>query len=401
MDFKNFLPVYLIFLCMGMVDAAGPMVSLARDSFTLSITMATLLPLLGYLMFGVLAIPMGILQDKKGKVFVLNLGLGIMLLGLIIPVLSGMYGKMAMESSSMQLFYRILMAVLFIGAGGSIMQVAGNPFIRDISKEGDYSRNLTMAQSFITIGSSLGFLLPTLMFHLFGLDWSILFPVCGGVVFIAILWFNLGKVREVRREKTHPATFKSCLKLLKNSYILAMVFGIFTYCGIEIAVASHTPILLGDKFGISLEKMGLLISWSLFYLPIFLGRFMGSFILKYVAPIRLLVVTGVLALSGILIILLSNVLIITLIGVLLVGFGFANIFPLVFSLSIDNMPEYQNELSGLMVAMIVGGAFIPTIMGAVADMTNITIAFVVPLLGICYVIFLGFLNNNKTKKKSI
>ncbi|RIH62826.1 MFS transporter, partial [Mariniphaga sediminis] len=55
---------------MGMVDAAGPMVSLARESFTLSITAATLLPFLGYLMFGVLSIPMGILQDKKGKVFI-------------------------------------------------------------------------------------------------------------------------------------------------------------------------------------------------------------------------------------------------------------------------------------------------------------------------------------------
>ena len=170
MSLKKFLPVYLIFLSMGMVDAAGPMVSLARDSFPLSITAATLLPFLRYLIFGLLSIPMGVLQDKKGKVFILNLGLGIMLAGLLIPVISGIYGTMVVDSSSMGQFYRILAAVLFIGADGAIMQVGGNPFVRDVSEEGQYSKNLSKAQAFITLGSSLGFLIPPLMLNLLKLD---------------------------------------------------------------------------------------------------------------------------------------------------------------------------------------------------------------------------------------
>ena len=398
---KRILPVYLIFLSMGMVDAAGPMVSLARESFNISITMATLLPLLGYLMFGVLSIPMGVIQDKKGKIAVLNLGMGIMFLGLVIPVLSGMFGNMKTDDSSMQLFYRILMAVLLIGGGGAIMQVAGNPFIRDISKEGYYSKNLSMAQSFITIGSSLGFLLPAFVFNVFGLDWSIIFPVYAIIVLTAVLWLNMGKIREVKQEKTQAASLRSCLRLLKKGYVLAMVMGIFIYCGVEIAVASHTPILLNDKFHISLEKMGLLISWSLFYLPIFLGRFLGSLIMKRITPVRLLVATGILALTGILMILFSNTLVLTLIGVLLVGFGFANVFPLIFSLTIDNMPQHQNELSGLMVTMIVGGAFIPVMMGLVADAAGITWAFVIPFVCISYILFLGFLNLNYHKKNKL
>ena len=71
------LPIYLIFLAMGMIDSAGPMVSLAKDSFHISNTMASLLPMLGYLMYGLLSIPIGLLQDKKGKKFILNLGLTI------------------------------------------------------------------------------------------------------------------------------------------------------------------------------------------------------------------------------------------------------------------------------------------------------------------------------------
>ena len=83
---KKTMPIYLVFLCMGMIDAVGPMVSLAKESFKISITMATFLPLLGYIMYGLLSVPIGLLQDKKGKKFILNLGLSIASLGLLIPI---------------------------------------------------------------------------------------------------------------------------------------------------------------------------------------------------------------------------------------------------------------------------------------------------------------------------
>lgn len=395
---KKTLPVYLIFLSMGMIDAVGPMVSLARGSFIISITMATLLPFLGYLMYGMLSIPIGVLQDKKGKIFILNLGLTIAFTGLLIPILSGMYGRMVVDGSNLFQFYKILMAILLLGAGGSILQVSGNPFIRDISEEGHYSKNLSFAQSFITVGSSMGFLLPSIMFHAFGLDWSILFPVYAGIVLTAFIWLNLAKVKESKKIIDHHASLKSCIRLLKNGYVFAMVFGVFIYCGIEIAMSSHVPILLSDKFMISLERKGLLISWSLFYLPIFLGRFFGSFILARIAPKHLLLITALVALLGVLMV-FSNSLTMVLIGVLLVGLGFANVFPLIFSITIDNMPQHTNELSGLMVSSIAGGAFIPLIMGMVADATSISIAFVVPLLCIFYLIFVGIINNIKSKKK--
>jgi fucose permease len=121
--------------------------------------------------------------------------------------------------------------------------------------------------------------------------------------------------------------------------------------------------------------------------------------MKYISPVRLLIVTGLLALLGVLVILFSNTLILALAGVLLVGFGFANVFPLIFSITIDNMPGHQNELSGLMVTMIVGGTFVPMIMGTIADATTITFAFIVPLVCISYVIFLGIMNYKKVETK--
>jgi len=383
---------------MGLIDSAGPMVSLAQKSFKISNTMAALLPLLAYVMYGVLSAPVGLLQDKRGKKFVLNLGLTIALTGLIIPIFSGMYGRMVVDGSSMAQFYKILMAILLLGAGGSIIQVSGNPIMRDISEEGHYSKNLSLAQSFITVGSSMGFIIPVIMLKTFGLDWSILFPIFSCIVLISFILLNTTKIKEKKTENEKHATFRSCFKLLGNSYVLIMVLGLFIYCGVEISMSAHLPILLREKFGISIEKMGLLISWSLFYLPILAGRFLGSLIMALITPKRLLIYTVLMALTGMLLIFNSSF-VITLIGIFLVGFGFANIFPLLFSITIEHMPEHTNELSGLMVSAIAGGAFIPPIMGIIVDNTSIQTAFIVPISCLLYLLFVAIINNRKTQNE--
>ena len=77
------LPVFLAFLAMGFGDAVSPFVSLAKSEFHLSNTVASLIPFVGFSMFGLLSIPMGLLQDKRGKKFILLMGLAVALLGLL------------------------------------------------------------------------------------------------------------------------------------------------------------------------------------------------------------------------------------------------------------------------------------------------------------------------------
>jgi fucose permease len=79
-----------------------------------------------------------------------------------------------------------------------------------------------------------------------------------------------------------------------------------------------------------------------------------------------------------------------------VGLGFANIFPLVFSTAVEALPQHTNELSGLMVTAIVGGAILPPLMGLVADHSSVLIGFVVPLAAIGYVTAVGLLAKPKT-----
>ena len=130
------IPVFLAFLAMGFGDAVGPFVSLAREKFQLSNFMAQMIPFVGFAMFGLLSIPMGVYQDQKGKRFTLLLGLCIMLAGLLIPTIMGL--------STFPVF---LITILLLGAGATTLQVAGNPIMRDVSPEGKYARNLSSRSS--------------------------------------------------------------------------------------------------------------------------------------------------------------------------------------------------------------------------------------------------------------
>ena len=382
-------PVFLAFLCMGFGDVVGPMVALAKESFGLSNFMAQLLPLSGFLMFGILSVPMGVFQARRGKKVTLVLGLAIACIGLLLPILGGMYGMSVEDFQTDKDFkyYLILLSVLLLGAGATIMQVSGNPIMRDVSAEGRFSSNLSLAQSIKAIGSSLGFLLPPFFIWAFGLDWTILFPIYAVVLLITCLWMRSTKVNE--GEKTDAVSLSSCFALLKKGYVLLMVLGIFLYVGAECCMNSGVPLLLAEKFNFSAEREGLLISWSLFFLPVLVGRFVGAAVLRKMSANRFLLITVLLSLVGVLLVFSGNM-VSTMAGVILVGLGFANIFPLIFSITVDKMPQYSNELSGLMITAILGGAIVPLFWGYVADSFSSTImAFAVPLVCLVYILLLS------------
>lgn len=377
-------PIFLAFLCMGFGDAVGPLVSLVKESFNLSNFQAQLISLSGFIMFGLLSIPLGVLQDKKGKKFIMNLGLIIAFIGLIIPMINGMYGPViSFENAAQGKFVLLLFAILLLGAGATTLQVVGNPIMRDVSPEGKFSSNLSFAQSVKAIGSSLGFVLPPIAIQFFNLDWSVLFPVYSILILINLLWFNAVNFEEKVDSSGKAATLKSCLLLLKDKYVLMMVMGIFFYVGAEVSMSSGVPILLKEKFEIT--KFGLWVAWALFFFPILIGRFTGGIILRYLKPDLFLLITVIVSLAG-QVLMFAGDQVVTFICIVLIGLGFANIFPLIFSITVDKMPERSNELSGLMVTAIVGGAILPPIMGYVADLTSVLTGFIIPLFAVVYIL---------------
>jgi fucose permease len=378
---------------MGFGDVVGPMVSLAKETFELTNFLATLLPFSGFLMFGILSIPMGIYQDRKGKKQVLLIGLAVAFIGLLLPILAGMYGPIVDFSGKdlQSKFYIILGSIFLLGAGATILQVSGNPIMRDVSSPGRYSSNLSLGQSIKAIGSSLGFLLPPFAL-MAGMDWTLLFPIYAVLILITFGWTSTLKVEEVKHKDEEPASLKSCLLLLKDKYVFMMVLAIFVYVGAEVSMSSGIPILLKEVFGI--EGFSLWLSWALFFLPILIGRFSGAAILTKIKPMNFLFVTVLLSIAGVLLLLLGNTFI-AYVGIVLVGLGFANIFPLIFSITVDKMPERANELSGLMITAIVGGAFIPPLMGLVADSTSVLLGFLVPMVCLVYIFIAAIATSKK------
>jgi MFS transporter, FHS family, L-fucose permease len=373
-------PVFLAFIAMGFGDAVGPFVGLARQDFHLSNFSAQLIAFTGFIMFGVLSVPLSVFQDRKGKKFILLLGLVVMLVGLLVPAVAGL-----------ATFSIFLLTVLLLGAGATTLQVAGNPLMRDVSSEGKYSRNLSLAQFIKAIGSLSGALIPVIAARAFGASWRVIFPVYSVVVFIALLAALLFLPRTPQDSSHQAATLRSCLALLGNSYVAMMVLAIFLYVGAEVSVSSGIPLYLKDKYGVDVAQTGLL-GTGLFFAALTIGRFSGSVVLNWIKPKTFYVVTCVISILGLLGLFAPSESVVAT-SFFLIGLGFANIFPLVFSIAVDSRPQDINPLSGLMVTAIVGGAFLPPLMGLLADASHsVLIGFLVPLAAILYITWVAIAN---------
>jgi FHS family L-fucose permease-like MFS transporter len=386
MDQKNYafssMPVFLAFLCMGFGDVVGPLTGLIKQEFHLSNLMAQMIPFTGFLMFGLLSIPIGVAQDKYGKKTILLVGLFLAFIGLLWPYL--------VQFSSL---FALLAGILMLGAGATFLQVSGNPLMRDVSAPGKYSRNLSLAQFIKAIGSLSGALIPLAAANYWNADWKILFPIYTIIIIVTLVWLWMTKIKKESTEKVIRATFASSISLLKKRYIFLMVTGIFLYVGAEVSMSSGLPIYLQDSFGLDIAKLGLL-GTLFFFIALMSGRFLGAIILNWIHAKTFLIISvmvSILGLAG----LFVGIQPVAIGSIFLIGLGFANIFPLIFSITVDTMPARSNELSGLMVAAIVGGALIPPLMGLIADLTSTKIAFIVPLACILFILSISLIKRKE------
>jgi FHS family L-fucose permease-like MFS transporter len=117
-----------------------------------------------------------------------------------------------------------------------------------------------------------------------------------------------------------------------------------------------------------------------------LGRFSGSWMMKRIPAHRLLAAFGIGALICVMIgIGLSGLA--SVLAIVLVGFFNSIMFPTIFALSLKNLGALTKRGSSLLVMSIIGGALIPAAMGKISDVSNIQVAFIMPLVCYVYVIY--------------
>ena len=79
----------------------------------------------------------------------------------------------------------------------------------------------------------------------------------------------------------------------------------------------------------------------------------------------------------------------TLVAVVACGLGYANVWPLVFSMTVERRPERSAELSGLMCMAIAGGAVVPLAMGKLLDQGVGSASYAVPAACFGYLVALA------------
>ena len=84
---------------------------------------------------------------------------------------------------------------------------------------------------------------------------------------------------------------------------------------------------------------------------------------------------------------------IAMIVIFIIGLGIANIFPLVFSLTIGKHPDRANEISGLMIMAVSGGAALPPLMGWLADISSVTASIMVLVASAAFILLVSFRKN--------
>jgi fucose permease len=76
--------------------------------------------------------------------------------------------------------------------------------------------------------------------------------------------------------------------------------------------------------------------------------------------------------------------------IFIIGFAVANVFSIIFSAALKKLPEYANEISGLMIMGVAGGAVIPLIMGITSDSLGQTGGMSVLLVAMAYLTYSAF-----------
>ncbi len=357
----------MAFFVMSFVDLVGIGVDMVKLDMNLSSTLAQLIPSAAFLWFLLLSVPVGVIQSRLGKKFMLNVGMGVTALGLLVPFF--MYS-----------FSMVLVGFALLGIGNTIVQVSANPLIVDVVPSNRASSFLSFSQFIKAIGSMIGAPLAAVFAAHFTHDWKLLFLVFGIVSILTAIWLGSVKIDEVKSEEV-KATFSSAFKLLGTGFVLLMVLSIFLVVGVDVGFNSNSGQFLIKQFGI--DPTTAASGRSVYFFGRMLGTFSGALLLTRISSRKFLLGSSVLGIICLVIILLVKSTFMAWGLVFMIGLAVANIWPLVFSIAVEKYPSRKNEISGLMMMAISGGAVIPLLIGWVSDLSNV--AFGMSILIVCMI----------------
>ncbi len=372
-EMRQVIPVLLSFFVMSFVDLVGIGKDRVAGDLELSEFILGLIPFSAFIWFFFLSVPVGILQARVGKKLMLNIGMAVTGVGLLIPFF--FYS-----------FATVLTGFTLLGIGNTIVQVSANPLLVDVVPGNRVSSFLSFSQFIKAIGSMIAAPLAVLFASRFG-DWKLLFLVYGIVSLLSVLWLGNVKINESAITEKAPS-LASAFRLLGNSFVLMMVLVIFLVVGIDVGFNYFSGTFLTEKFGIGADAAQ--TGRSVYFFGRMLGTFAGALMLTKLSSRKGFLYSALISIATIVLILIIPSKAAAWVLVFLLGLGVANIFPLAFSLTIQKYPERGNEISGLMMMAISGGALIPPVIGLVSDSLGVNAGMGVLLLCAAYILIVSW-----------
>ena len=365
------IPLMLCFFAMGFVDLVGIASNYVKEDLQLTDSVANVFPSLVFFWFLIFSVPTGILMNKIGRKKTVLLSLIVTLVSLVLPVLGENFGIMLVSFS-------------LLGIGNALMQTSLNPLISTVIKGGHLASTLTFGQFVKAIASFLApylamwgamGVLPTM-----GLGWRALFVIYLVMGIFATLLLAGTPIEE--EPVGQASSVISCLRLLGKPVVLLSFIGIMCHVGIDVGTNTTAPKILMERLGYSLNEAA--FATSLYFIFRTVGCLTGSLFLRLLRTRIFFIISVVMMALSMAGLFFGHSQIVLYTAIALVGYGNSNVFSMIFSQELTDMPEQKNEVSGLMIMGLFGGTVFPLLMGFASDAVGQMGAVAVMAVGVIY-----------------
>lgn len=341
--------------------------------------------------YAVMGIPAGLFMKRYGYKNGVLLGLSLFALGafLFIP---------AANISSFAFFG---IALFIVGCGLSTLETVAHPFVAALGDQRTSDLRINFAQMFNAVGAIIGpliggyFLLSNNVAGSTDLtSVKILYAVIGSVILLVALSFSFVKVPATTDPHAGLGDADALnvdlapdKKLFEHKHFVWAVAAQFFNVAAQAGTWAFFINYVHEIIGFSDEKASYFM--GVFMGMMLTGRILGTFLMRFIAPNKLL---AGFALGNIMmcIIVAQSLGMVSFIALLMINFFFGIMFPTIFSLGLKSMGSRTQQAASFLSMGVVGGAFFPFIMGYAADQFGIAHAYYAPIL--CYVVIFLFAN---------
>ncbi len=345
----------------------------------------------------VTAIPAGLLMKRYGyKTGIIT--------GLLIFALGAFLFYPAAET---RVFGFFLLALFVIATGLTFLETAANPYATVLGDPASATQRLNLAQSFNGLAATVAPLLGGL-FILSGRDITaattanlspaqlnqlldaeaatvqVPYLLIGVVVLLVAVLIWRTHLPEITEPEDPSASLESGNLWQRKNLILG-VLAQFFYVGGQVCISSFFIRFAEKTAGIDEKAGAYYLSAAL--LGFMIGRFAGTFLMRYIAPYRLLGFYALITVA-LLVLAVSTTGIVAVYALVGTEFFMSIMFPTIFSLSIYGLGSQTKAGSSLVIMSIVGGAVFPVLMGRISDVSSIQTAYIVPAF--CFLVVFYF-----------